>query len=67
MQSAGSCTSPSRKQRAQDDIAWITRHRMAYTVSKLTDYSAAALEKAAAECISCVYRRKAAVSNEAET
>ena len=39
---------------------------MAYTVSKLTDYSAAALEKAAAECIRACVDEAAAVRNEAE-
>ena len=36
--------------RAQDDKAFC-RIIVAYTVPKLTDYSAAALEKAAGECV----------------
>jgi phenylalanyl-tRNA synthetase alpha chain len=40
--------------------------RVDYTVSKLTDYSAAALEKAAAECIRACTEESAAVRNEAE-
>jgi phenylalanyl-tRNA synthetase alpha chain len=39
---------------------------MAYTVSKLTDYSAAALETAAAECIRACTGEAAEVRNEAE-
>ena len=39
---------------------------MAYTVPKLTDYSAAALEKAAAECVRACAEEAAAVRNEAE-
>ena len=39
---------------------------MAYTVSKLTDYSAAALGKAAAECIRACTDEAAAVRNDAE-
>ena len=39
---------------------------MAYTVSKLTDYSAAALEKAAGELLSAVEQESESVKNEAE-
>lgn len=39
---------------------------MAYTVPKLTDYSAAALEKAAGECITACASEAAAVRDEAE-
>ncbi|MGB0012305.1 MAG: phenylalanine--tRNA ligase subunit alpha [Candidatus Sulfotelmatobacter sp.] len=39
---------------------------MAYTVSRLTDYSAAALEKAATECIRACTDERSAVRNEAE-
>jgi phenylalanyl-tRNA synthetase alpha chain len=39
---------------------------MAYTVSKLTDYSAAALESAAAECIRACTEESAAVRSDAE-
>jgi phenylalanyl-tRNA synthetase alpha chain len=39
---------------------------MAYTVSKLTDYSAAALENAAADCIRACEGEAAAVRNDAE-
>ena len=39
---------------------------MAYTVPKLTDYSAAALEKAAAECIRACARRSGGGSQRAE-
>ena len=39
---------------------------MAYTVPKLTDYSAAALEKAAVECISACTSESAEVRNDAE-
>src|SRR6202051_326640 len=39
---------------------------MAYTVPKLTDYSAAALEKAAAECSCACGGEAAAIRNEAE-
>ena len=39
---------------------------MAYTVSKLTDYSAAALEKAAAECVRACASEAGAVRNDAE-
>ena len=39
---------------------------MAYTVSKLTDYSAAALEKAAAECVRACAGEAGAVRNDAE-
>ncbi len=39
---------------------------MAYTVSKLADYSAVALEKAAAECIRACADEAAAVRNDAE-
>src|SRR6201998_422726 len=39
---------------------------MAYTVPKLTDYSAAALEKAGTECISACTQKAAAVHSEAE-
>ena len=39
---------------------------MAYTVSKLTDYSAAALEKAAAGCVRACVDEAAAVRSDAE-
>ena len=39
---------------------------MAYTVSKLTDYSAAALEKAAAECVRACTEEAAAFHSDAE-
>jgi phenylalanyl-tRNA synthetase alpha chain len=39
---------------------------MAFTVSKLTDYSAAALEKAAAECVRACADEAATVRNESE-
>ena len=39
---------------------------MAYTVSKLTDYSAAALEKAAAECVRACVGEAGSVRNDAE-
>jgi phenylalanyl-tRNA synthetase alpha chain len=39
---------------------------MAYTVSKLTDYSAAALEKAAADCVRACADEATAVRNDAE-
>ncbi len=39
---------------------------MAYTVSKLTDYSAAALEKSAAECVRACASESGAVRNDAE-
>src|SRR5579863_1602934 len=39
---------------------------MAYTVSKLTDYSAAALHRAAAECIRACADEAAAVRSDAE-
>src|SRR6202161_1138188 len=39
---------------------------MAYTVPKLTDYSAAALSKAAAECVDACLREAAEVRSEAE-
>src|SRR6201997_1084148 len=42
------------------------RLQMAYTVPKLTDYSAAALEKAGTECISACTQEAAAVHSEAE-
>ncbi len=39
---------------------------MAYTVPKLTDYSAAALEKAAGECVAACAAEAAEVCNDAE-
>jgi len=39
---------------------------MAYSVPKLTDYSAAALEKAAGECIAACQEESAAVSNDGD-
>ena len=39
---------------------------MAYTVPKLTDYSAAALEKAASECITACMEEAGGVRNEAD-
>ena len=39
---------------------------MAYTVPKLTDYSAAALEKAASECITACMEEAGSVRNEAD-
>ena len=39
---------------------------MAYTVPKLTDYSAAALEKAAGECVGACTAEAAEVRNDAE-
>ncbi len=39
---------------------------MAYTVPKLTDYSAAALEKAAGECVGACTGEAAEVRNDAE-
>ena len=65
MQSAGSCIGPSRKIRAQDDNAYCYPI-MTYTVPKLTDYSAAALEKAAGECIAACAGEAAAVRSDAE-
>jgi len=46
------CICPSRKVRAQDDKRVLVI--VAYTVPKLTDYSEAALEKAAAELLSAL-------------
>jgi phenylalanyl-tRNA synthetase alpha chain len=43
-----------------------TSAKMAYTVSKLADYSAAALEKSAADCIRACAEEAAAVRNDAE-
>jgi phenylalanyl-tRNA synthetase alpha chain len=70
LQFAGSCIGPSRKRRAQDDNAYISQRVflfiVAYTVPKLTDYSAAALEKAAGECIAACSSEAGAVRSEAE-
>jgi len=47
---------------AQDDSAWT----MAYSVPKLTDYSAAALEKASGECIAACQEESTVVRSDAD-
>jgi phenylalanyl-tRNA synthetase alpha chain len=66
MQSAGSCIGPSagKSRPPQDDnVVW---KNVAYTVSKLADYSPAALEKAVAECISACASEAAAIRDNAD-
>jgi phenylalanyl-tRNA synthetase alpha chain len=49
-----------------DESSKLIERKMAYTVSKLTDYSAAALEKAAVECIRACADEAAAVRNDGQ-
>jgi len=48
------------------DISSLKRKRVTYGVPKLTDYSAAALEKAAAECVAACLAEEASVRNETD-
>ncbi len=60
---------PSRRKRAQDDNAFFASqlaYTLSYTVPKLTDYSAAALEKAAGECVAVCAGEAAQVRNDPE-
>ena len=62
------CISPSRKLHAQDDKSLISNYifKLPYTVPKLTDYSAAALESASAECVAACTWEAHEVRNDAE-
>jgi phenylalanyl-tRNA synthetase alpha chain len=68
MQPAESCIGPSRKMRAQDDkcTSTIGIAIVPFTVPKLTDHSAAALEKAVDECIGACTAEAAEIHNESE-
>jgi phenylalanyl-tRNA synthetase alpha chain len=64
MQFAGSCMDPSRNKRAWDDTS--VNYFVAYTVPKLTDYSAAALEKAVNDCADACAQEKTSVHSDAD-